>query len=357
MRRRRFWIVLSVVMVAAVVTAAFLLRRRAAPEPARLLPEADAYLYFNLKPLRKLGLIGNNPPAVNDADYAQFVRETGFQFERDLDDAAFAVHATPRTMDIEPAAGEGEQFRRYSEVFRGHFDSQRAHAYFGKIAKAKENYREVRVYSIPLEGRTVRVALLGVGMVAVSNTDGPQALHYIIDRYKELALPFGGPSLVKEYYSDVPFASLLWGIARVTNPGGKRASVALPGGLDLFFPNDTVVVASVRYTTDIQVKAEAFTGSPEQAKQVADQASAFLTIFHSLENTISPTGSDPDVKAFFNSLSVQQNQSRTVLTATMTPAFLKKIFSAPPAHSIVGSAPESEEEPKAAAPKRKRKRK
>lgn len=338
MRRRTVTITASVLLVAAAIVGAFLLRKRAAPEPARLLPEADAYLYFNLKPLRELGVLGKKPPAIQDPDYEEFVRETGFQFERDLDEAAFAVHAPPRLVDVEPLPGAPGQFARYSEIFRGHFDSQRATTYFRKIAGATETYRQVEIYSIPLEGRTVRVALPGVGIAAVSNTDGPQAIHFMIDRYKETALPFGGPTLVRDYYRHVPFGSLLWAVARANGQSGKQTSLLLPEGLNLFFPAGTALVASVRCTTAIHVKLEAFAASAEQAQQIAEQANAFLSIFHGLQNSMNPSGADPDAKAFFDSLQVEQTKNRAVLSASMPPAFLKKIFAEPPTEQITGGA-------------------
>jgi hypothetical protein len=346
MRRRTISVAVSVLLVVVAIAVAFELRRRAAPEPARLLPEADAYLYFNLKPLRQLGVLGKNLPAAQEPEYEEFVRETGFQFERDLDEAAFAIHAPPRLTDAEPTPGGLAPFPRYSEVFRGHFDYQRASEYFHKVAKAIESYRQVEIYSVPLEGRTVRVALLGVGVAAVSNTDGPQATRYMIDRYKELALPFGGPSLVRGYYRQVPFGSLLWAVTRVGSTNSKEAPLMLPGGINLFFPADTTIVASVRYTTAIQVKAEAFAASAEQAKQIVDQVNAFLTIFHGLEQNMNPSGADPDVKAFFGSLQVQEYKTRAVLSASVPPAFLKKVFAEPPTQQITGAPPEPPPKPK-----------
>jgi len=335
------------------IVAAFLLRKRAAPEPARLLPEAEAYVYFNLKPLRELGVLGNKPIVIDDPQYQEFVRATGIEFERDLDEAAFAIHAPPRLADVPPTAGAPAEFRRYSEIFRGHFDSQRVEEYFRKLARSENNYRAVEIYVIPLEGRTVRVALLGVGIAAISNTDGPQAIHSMIDRYKELALPFGGPTLIRNYYRRIPFGSLLWAIAGVSNNGIQATPLTLPGGFDLFFPANTVLVGSVRYTTGIQLRADAFTGGPEQAKQVVDETQAFLGIFHGLENSMSPGGSDPDAKAFFDSLQVQQYKNRAIMTATLPATFLKKLFSEPPPQ-IVGAPATPTPTP---SPKAKKRRK
>lgn len=356
MRRRTIWLLVSVAVIAVAIVGAFLLRRRAAPEPARLLPEADGYVYFNLKPLRSFGLIGKNPPQQrdNDSDYATFVRETGFEFERDLDEAAIAVHGAPRLVDAEPVPGGREPIRRYSEIFRGRFDWTRVDTYFRKISKSVDVYRDAPVYTIPLEGRTVRVALLGAGIVAVSNTDGPQAIHFMIDRYKQIALPFGGPPLLKEYYRHVPFTSLLWGVARVNAQNAK--SLRLPGGFDVMLPEDTVLVGSVRYTNAVDVKAEAFTASPEVAKQVVEKAGAFLAIFHNLEQTMNPSGADPDAKAFFDSLNVQQHKNRAVLTASMPPAFLRKLFAGTPPEEITGAQEQSEEPAPKKAPQKKKAR-
>src|SRR3954470_6429426 len=91
MKKRRIFvplIALAVVIVA--IAAAVLLRKAAPPESVRLLPEAQAYLYVNVGPLRRADI--QMSPVQLDPDYAQFVQETGFQFERDLDEAAFAVH-------------------------------------------------------------------------------------------------------------------------------------------------------------------------------------------------------------------------------------------------------------------------
>ncbi|MFB3915229.1 MAG: hypothetical protein ACE14M_00750 [Terriglobales bacterium] len=338
-RKRTIPIVVAVTLVAIAVVAAVLLRRRAAPEPARLLPEADGYIYVNLKPLRIAGVIGKNVPVSDDVGYEEFVRATGFVFERDLDEAAFAVHAPRRLGDSDDHPdGTGTLHRRFSEIFTGRFDSNRMAAYLRKIAKTADTYRDVTVYDIPLQGRTVRVALLGAGIAAVSNTDGPAVIRGMIDRYKQIALPFGGPGLVREYYPHVSFASLAWGITRV-NENGEIGGTLLPGGFGLFLPGGTVLVGSARYTGSVQFRAEAFTRGPEQAKRITEQTQAFLAIFRGVESSLSPQGPDPDVKAFFDSLKVEQHDKRAVLTATAPPGFLKKTFSGPPTSEVTGAEP------------------
>src|SRR5499425_1139520 len=90
--KRTFPVLIGVLAVAVAVVAIVQLRKHAPPEPARLLPGADGFFYVNLKWLRTLKAIGQLPPVPHDAEYEHFLQETGFQFERDLDEAAFALH-------------------------------------------------------------------------------------------------------------------------------------------------------------------------------------------------------------------------------------------------------------------------
>ena len=71
--------------------------KHAPPEPARLLPGADAFVYADFAWARKANggkplFSGSNDPVAHDAEYEQFIQETGFDFERDLDAVAFAIH-------------------------------------------------------------------------------------------------------------------------------------------------------------------------------------------------------------------------------------------------------------------------
>src|ERR1035438_4634950 len=91
-RRRNLWIALAVILVIGAIVAALLLRKRAAPDAARLLPDADAVLYVNFEPVRLLTDLGKKPPKNREPEYEEFVRQTGFEFERDLNRAALAIH-------------------------------------------------------------------------------------------------------------------------------------------------------------------------------------------------------------------------------------------------------------------------
>src|SRR5436305_4273509 len=178
--RRAFPIVLAVVSVAAIVTLAVQLRKSAPPEPARLLPGADAFLYANFTWARRANSGKAFLSVSHDAEYEQFIQQTGFDFERDLESIAFAVLYPQRW----PGGGTGGAAPepRFSEVFTGHFDGTRCAAYLRAHATSVDNYLGVDVFTIPIYGRVVRVAILGVDLAAGANHDDPAVIHGIEDR-------------------------------------------------------------------------------------------------------------------------------------------------------------------------------
>src|ERR1700688_1097225 len=90
--RRTLPIVLAVVVIAAAVTLDVQLRKHAPPEPARLLPGGGGFLYLNLGAARRAEAGKDLPAVIHAPENEPFIRATGFQFERDLDKAAFAIH-------------------------------------------------------------------------------------------------------------------------------------------------------------------------------------------------------------------------------------------------------------------------
>jgi hypothetical protein len=319
--RRRLPLIFGVLLVIAAVALVVFLRKHAPPEPARLLPSADGFFYVNLQWIRRADIAGKLPEVTHDPEYEQFIQATGFQFERDLDQAAFAIHYPSNPDPRIPGSDEP----RYSEVLVGKFDGDRLREYLRKLSSSVETYGSTDIYTIPLEGRTVRVAILGVNTVAASNHADPLIIRGIIDRSRKLASPFGGPALLRQYYKHVPLASLGWLIFRAApSLNGTSHVPAPPINLSFLFSKPTVVVASVRYLGAIHLRTEAFTGSDDDAKQAVDKLKTFLALFSTAEVSVSGKGPDPDVKQFFNSLKVEQHNDRAVLTATVPPDFVRK---------------------------------
>ncbi len=325
--RRSLPVVLGVVAVAAALTLIVQLRKHAPPEPARLLPGADGFLYVNLKWVRRANIANRLPPVSHDPEYEQFIQATGFQFERDLEQAAFAVHYPASATDT---SSNSPDQARSSEVLVGRIQGDRLRGYLGRIASSVENYHAVDIYNIALEGRTLRVAILGVDTVAASNHSDPLVIQGIVDRSRKLASPFGGPALLRQYYKEVPLASLGWAIFRIDPHSSPSQWGTSPAeSLAFLFTKPAVVVASARYLGSVHLRAEAVTSSAADAEHLAGQLSTFLSLFHAAENAVPAQGADADVKMFFEALKVGQYRNRAILTATVPPGFLRKALAEP----------------------------
>ena len=324
-RRRNLWIAVAVLLVLGAIVAAVIVRKRAAPDAVRLLPDSEAVLYVNLEPVRLLTDLGKKQPKTREPEYEDFVRQTGFEPERDLDRAALAIHYgnTP---------GNPQSETRYSEIMQGRFDHQRVSDYLKRISRQVDRYKDFDIYVVPLEGRTLRVVLLGVDTAAASNTEGSAAIQGMIDRYKQAALPFSGPGVVGNYYKRVPLGSVIWTIARIpaNSTPQDRTELLLPGSWSSLLPRNSVVVASARPLTDVTLRAQVITPNDNDARVFTERVAAFLTLFKTIDISLDGGGPDPDVKKAFDSFEVRQDKNEAVLTASVPFAFFKKIVSETP---------------------------
>ncbi len=321
-RRQRTGLITATLAAGAIALVGGLLylHGAAAPEVARLLPEADTILYFNLRPVRLLTNLGEKQFS-HEPEYEDFVHQTGFQFEHDLDEGAFAIHHSSAS----PDGAASEDSARYSEVFTGRFDSAKVAAYLQKLSASTERYRAHDIYSIPHESRMVRVSILTSDMVAISNTRDPATIHHIIDQYERSAWPLGGPSLLARYYHEVPTGSLAWLISDAPHPEKPALPELSLSQLVSQFLGNGAIVCSVRYTTAIHLRTDSFV-SGEQASHLAGQLNTTLDLLRDFDKGTQPSAPDPDLKAAIDSIRIEQGRDRVSITATLPPALLTKLF-------------------------------
>lgn len=322
--RRTLPIVVSVVVVAAALLFAVQLRKHAPPEPARLLPAADAFIYADLSWVRRANAGKELPPVSHDPEYERFIRETGFQFERDLEEVAFAIHYPAKETNAHTTSEP-----RFSEVFVGKFDGVRLAEYLKRQARSVENYDSVDIFGVPIEDRILRVAILGADSVAASNVEDASVIRGIVDRSRKLASPFGGAAVLRRFYKRVQFSSPLWMVAHVD------PEFPIFNGWRPFLPHPADLVVSAGYLplhlqlhpAALHVRAEAVTASTEDAQAISQMAETYLATFHSAESSVGAQGTDSDVKAMFDSLQIKQEGDRAILNASVPYGFLKKMLS------------------------------
>ena len=306
-------------LVAALIVAVWL-RKTAPPEAARLLPESDAILYVNLRPLRAATRF-DRTPVTRSPDYQHFVDSTGIVPERDLDAAAFALHRMEN-----PNGPNGPV--AYSEVFEGRFDGERLARYLGSIATSREEYANHTIFTIPVEGRRLRITQLGYDTIAASNMPTTEQIHAMLDRYRAAASPFSGSSLLAARYRDVPLLSSAWGIGHVGLPFSEAGRIHVLG-LALPLPEDTTFVASLRAGVgSMHLRVEQIAPTEDAAARSTQALSMLVQLLKAIQPKVAAQADQQDAEAvreFTSSLKIEQHKDRAVLTANLPLELLKKL--------------------------------
>ena len=320
-RSTRYSMLLALALIGALI-AAIILRKAAPPEAARLLPESDAIVYFNLKPLR-LATHFDRTTVTRAPEYQHFVDATGIVPERDLDVAAFALHRMDNPNGPNGPVG-------YSEVFEGRFDGQRLARYLDSIAASREIYAGHTIYTIAITDgevtRPLRIAQLGYDSIAASNMPTAEQIHSILDRHRSAASPFSGSSLLSARYRDVPLLASAWGIGRIGLPFSDRGYISL-FGLQLPLPEDTTFVASLRYTGSLRLRIEEISPTDADAARAAQSLSMLIDLFKSLQQIRPRDQGDAAFLEMIGSLRMEQHKDRAVLTATVPMQLLQQLTS------------------------------
>lgn len=324
-RRRTRISIATVIVVLLLLGGAIYLRKEAPPEAARLLPESDGIVYLNMRPLRSATHFDQHP-VTHSPEYQRFIDATGIQFERDLDDAAFALH---RMKD--PSGPNGPV--AFSEVFTGKFDGRRLTGWLASEAASQEQYAGHTIYNIPSEGRTVRVALVGYDMVAVSNTPTPEQIHSMIDRHRTAALPFSGSSLLSKYYSQVPLLSIAWGIGQIALPLNRTGGVRILG-LHVPVPLDATLIASLSWVGRIHLRVEEIAPSEAAAADTTESVQTVLRLIRTMEASAGEDSAggahfDQPTREMLNSIKVERHSNKSVLTATIPTTLLQHALESP----------------------------
>ncbi len=305
------WVGLGLIALLAVLV---LLRAKAPPEAARLLPESDAMIYVNLRPLRTIthwDEPGNLVAPHRSRDLQQFIDATGIDPERDLESAAFALHRT-----ADPHGPNGPV--AYSEVFVGHFDGVKLRTYLSRLARGTETYAGHEIFLIPIEGRSLRITQLGYDTVAASNTPAAEQIHSMVDRAGASALWRPGSSLLAARFHEVPLLALAWGIGRIGLPFGKEGRLSVMG-FELPVPVDTQLVASLRYSGALHLRVEEIAPDALAAQHTAGAVNGILGVLRGVASEVHPhTQREAAMRDLLSSLAAAQQGDRAVLTAGLS---------------------------------------
>jgi hypothetical protein len=315
---RWLWLTLALLALLVVAGAVFVVfDKHSPPRAARLLPESDGLVYVDLAAVREATHF-DRKPLTPDADYQAFVAASGVQFERDLDQAAFAVHRLDN-----PLTAQGPF--AYSEVFVGHFDAARLTRYLQSQAAGTENYAGHTIYSIPHDSRIVRVAVLDRHTVVISNTPTPEQIHAMLDR--DGSFYPAGPTLLQDHYRDVPVFSFAWGLGKIAAPLTGDGDMHL-FGFRIPLPTNTVFVASARYLEALHLRIDEFAPNPTIAAASANVARTVLSFYTGEQSLRSNLGGEPDadMATLLKTIQIDQKDEHASLTATVPLNLLRRVL-------------------------------
>jgi hypothetical protein len=319
-RTRRTLVVVAGVLLFLAV--AVFLRSKAPPEAARLLPESDGIIYFNLKPIRTFLRKDLKPPQ-RVPEYQQFVDATGVDWERDLDSAAIALDRMP-----DPNGPNGPV--AYSMVLTGRLTGKRLNTWLDAHATGREIYAGHTIYSVPSENRTVRVVQVGYDMIAVSNFPTPEKIHSIVDRHRTAALPFAGSTLLSRHYHDVPLLAVAWGVGQIGLPFSESGAIRV-FGLSLPLQADSTIIASATpglpIANSVHLRVEEIAPDDDKAASQAAALTNIVTLARAVSTQLANDRANNALRELLQTAQITQKRNRVIATATLSPAFISQITS------------------------------
>jgi hypothetical protein len=335
MRKRTLIPLLIALAILVALGIALYLRAKSPPEAARLLPESDAIVYIHLKTLRTLTHF-DTTPVQRSPDFQRFIDATGIVPERDIDEAAFALHRM-----VNPKGPNGPV--AYSEAFIGRFDGARLAKYLTTIATSRETYAGRDIYSIPIEGRTLRVAQLNYDTIGASNMPTAEQIHSMLDRARTSAIGTPGSTLLAARYKEVPLLSEAWAIGHIGLPFAKDGQISILG-LEIPLADDTDLVASLRYSGSVHLRIEELAPDEPAAAHTVEALTTILNIVRGLGSAQPPHDpADAALREVLASMTMEQHKDHAILNASATLDQLKALSSAsnPTANSDATPPPQS----------------
>jgi hypothetical protein len=260
----------------------------------------------------------NLKPPEYAPDYRQFIDAAGIEPERDLDEAAIALHRM-----ADPNGPNGPV--AYSMVLVGKITGKKLNAWLDAHAGTRESYAGHTVYNIPSEGRTVRVAQIGYDMLAVSNYPTPEMIHSMLDRHATAALPFANSTMLRQYYHEVPLLSPVWGVGQIALPfSDDRGGAIKIFGFSLPLEPDSTIIASVTPALSLggalNVKVVEIAPSIDKAASQAESLNVLLILTRGITAPLADNAANDSLKELLKTAEITQKRDRVVVTATLTPS-------------------------------------
>jgi hypothetical protein len=231
-------------------------------------PDASAVLFADLAELRRAPFATQFynwiPKNQIDAEYAQFLRETGFDFERDLDRVAVAVIKTEKESNL-------------FAVAEGRFDRRKIEAY-ATGSESRESRGSREILTVPLSDSTRKISFAFLSKEEVALTDAGDLAAFLAPlpnstdarEWRERFTREAGSPVFAVIRQDAAAGSAL----ASRTPGGFQ-SPQLSGLLDQL---QWITLAGKPQDNALRIVAEGECTSDQTARQLADLLNGVLVL-------------------------------------------------------------------------------
>lgn len=303
MRRHRILLVAGILLIILIAVGAAVYQKYG--QPARtvlLLPDGNLMLYINVAPAPFVNLAQMTGAGKladgSDPQYRDFLQQTDFQPQRDLDEIALSASGATNS-DL-------------AAIFSGRFDQGRLKSYLQRISTGKQSYAGRTVFSLSRQGEVWLACVVDSRTVALANREA--LMHAIVEKAESRGV--AAPALLRDNYHDVPFASVAWAIARFVPDAAGQARAQ--GSMD--FLDHTTSILSIRYFGSVRARAEVISSTEGDAARLKKAAEDFLA-----PRPAGVTRDDP-VGWLTDHIRIRQKGTHTVFDVNIPSDVLRKLL-------------------------------
>ena len=231
-------------------------------------PDASAVLFADLTELRHAPFATEFynwiPRSQADAEYAQFLHETGFDYERDLDRAAIAVI-------------KNEKESKLFAVAEGRFDRQKIEAYASRSG-TRETRSGREVFTVPLSDSARKISFAFLNKEEVALTDAADLTAFLTPLPDSTDASEWRERFTREAGSPV------FAVIRQDAAAGSALASRTPGGFQspqlsaLLDQLQWISLAGKPQDNALRIVAEGECTSDQTARQLADLLKGVLVL-------------------------------------------------------------------------------
>ena len=262
----------------------------------------------------------------SDADYERFVRQTGFQFERDLDRVSLGIARGPDSKSELPVV---------NALLEGRFDQMRAalDAHPGRADRRTQQGHAVDSYDGP-GGRRFRISFLSGDRLAFSNSAEAAPMDRMIGLWEGDRPGLGQRLEELGVFQHVPAGAQAWAALDMEKAPGLMslpAGAISPGtslSADLLRGSRMVLLAAHASPRDLELRLVARCAVKADARRVADSLAGIRALLSAMAARGAPGKAPSEAARALDSLKIEVAAETALVRWTVDNATLERWMNA-----------------------------